>query len=830
MKRKILIAVVAAITVIASLLAITVISASADTPAPTLSIKSNTLELKNAVFMNFKVLAENVEDTSDVSLLVWHEAPEKYEKGTENAVLSSIRTEDDTGYLVFQYNDLAAKDMTKIIYVCAYVEADGEGYYSNPVKFSIYQYAYNILTSSSQSEELKALVLSMLDYGAKAQVHFNHNTDFLANAAIAKVKVVNGTHADGMKTGYFSEGTQITVTANEPEEGYVFSHWEDSSGKTVGTEATLVIESCVSETYTAVMKVKTETVDGLIYTLLDDGTYEVSGIEATDTTELVIPAKVNNKDVTKIGDQAFRNCTSLTSVTIPAGVTSIGEYAFSGCTSLADIVIPDSVTSIGGHAFARCSNLKRVNISDIAAWCNIDFLPSYVGEVYFPQHTNPLGQGALLYLDGELVTNLVIPNDVQKVKKYAFYGCESLISVTFENGVSGIGEYSFSACERLASITLPDSITYIHGSAFIGCSGMQKVNISSLSAWLNIELDQTKINNSSSSGSDSKTPLDQGAGLYIDGELVTDIVIPEGIKNIPSYSFYGYDSLKSVTISDSVTSIGDFAFYGCTSLTSITIPQNITNVGTDVFGYCLQIQHIYISDISAWITGDSYGIPANSGAKLYLDGELVTDLVIPEGVEFIGVSAFNGIHSITSVTIPSSVKNIDDYAFANCSNLESVTIGKGVETIGVNPFANCNKLETITVDKDNSFYHVAGNCLIETKTKTLVGGCNTSVIPTDGSVTSIAESAFDYCTELESIVIPDSVESIGYKAFYRCSALTNITIGKGVTYIDDNAFDSCKRLNDVYYRGTEEEWLTNVVIRSGNDYLISATIHYNYQG
>ena len=175
----------------------------------------------------------------------------------------------------------------------------------------------------------------------------------------------------------------------------------------------------------------------------------------------------------------------------------------------------------------------------------------------------------------------------------------------------------------------------------------------------------------------------------------------------------------------------------------------------------------------------------------------VKEVVIGNNVSVIPNNAFKGCDSLISVTIGDSVTSIEDGAFSGCYSLTSVIIPDGVTSIGYGAFDSCTSLETITVDSGNSVYHSAGNCLIETATKTLIAGCKNSVIPDDGSVTSIGNSAFCDCDSLTSVTIPDSVTSIGSYAFFGCDSLTSVTIGDSVTSIGIYAFSGCDSLTSV---------------------------------
>lgn len=428
------------------------------------------------------------------------------------------------------------------------------------------------------------------------------------------------------------------------------------------------------------------TVDGksLAVTAVGDGAF----MNCTGLTSVTIPSTVKT-----IGRQAFRNCSGLSRVVIPDHVTVIGEQAFAHCVSLEQVTIPASLSAVDFDAFEGCEGMQAVDISDVAAWCAVNFSNSNSNPLFFARH---------LLLDGKEVTRLVIPSNAAAVGRAAFINCTSLRELVVEEGVQSLERMSFCYCDNLTSVTLPStlttlarsafyectslprvelpqglqtigsvafyncaalqevtipaSVTSIGAQAFEACDSLNAVHIADLTAWCRINFDDEKAN-----------PLMCAGHLFLNGETFDRLVLPAGIDTIRSYAFAGDMDLKRVDFPSGVSIISDGAFMRCRNLETLKLNNELQHIGSNAFKGC--------SSLAA--------------------------VTIPDKVETMGEGAFNNCSAMKYIAFGESIKDIGKNMCDGCKSLESLVIGSQVETIGIMAFYSCRNLTSVTCKASN---------------------------------------------------------------------------------------------------------------------------------
>ena len=336
--------------------------------------------------------------------------------------------------------------------------------------------------------------------------------------------------------------------------------------------------------------------EGLYYNVTDTGEIEITGCYEY-VRKVNIPIEIDGKSVTSIGSSAFYDCTSLTEITIPDSVTSIRECAFYDCTSL-----------------------KNVYISDINAWFEIDF---------DDLDSNPMCNGANLYCNGELVTEVAIPDSMESIGSYVFSYCTSLTKITIPDSVTSIGQYAFCGCTSLTEITIPDSVTSIGQYAFCGCTSLTEITIPDSVTHIENHTFDDCTSLRSVTFLSPKTGIEEGAFSDCNADMkfitedtydqkgeaasvatnVTQLTVKHKEGKIPAGAYEGSKRLKEVTLEEGITLIEDDAFANCDNLEKIVIPKSVTGIRYTAFTYDTKLTMYGYKDTYAERYADMLGFP-----------------------------------------------------------------------------------------------------------------------------------------------------------------------------------------------------------------------------
>ena len=491
------------------------------------------------------------------------------------------------------------------------------------------------------------------------------------------------------------------------------------------------------------------TIDVLPYTFsLDEETNEYAITKYYgNKEEETIPETFNSEKIAIIGQETFKNCISLTSITIPSSLTSFGNSSFYACNNLLNVYYGGTIES----------------------WCNISFSNTYSNPMYYAEHFYMKNEEGNWYE----VTEIVIPNTITEIDSNQFYGFENVTSIIIPESVTSIESCAFGNCSAITSIEISENVQSIGIRAFENCSSLMDVYYrGTIESWCNF-LFQDNYRESS--------PMYYAKHFYMKNEEdnwyeVTEIVIPNTITKIGNYQFCGFENITRITIPNSVTSIEAYAFSNCRSLINIEIPDSVISIGTAAFRSCESLINITIPES---VTGTLYYTFANCSS--------LTSITIPSGVTKILDYAFSDCESLEKIIIPEGVTSIGRYAFYNCSSLSSVIIPSGVTSIEQSAFELCINLTDIEIPE--SVTNIGGMVFYSCKSLTSIE------IPE--SVTSIGYGTFYSCDSLTNITIPESVTSIDSRAFAGCKNLINIEIPEGVTTIKERTFAGCSSLTSV---------------------------------
>ncbi len=460
------------------------------------------------------------------------------------------------------------------------------------------------LAFATRSNAIPTLALSITETGKNTISFLITENDEKNFGEISEIQIVGGEGnivADSVNNREFSNllpNTEYTIQVK-----YVYN-LNDGLG-----EQMVVYKS--ESVYTQIEQ------DYLDYEIAQDGV-TITGLKDKSIVNVVLPETIQGVPVVKIADFVFSQIALLQTVEIPATITYFGEFAF-----------------------YASKNLTEVNyLGSIEQWCKIQF-----GNPYSPYYqmysmtANPLFNGANLYINGEKVTELIIPSEIIEIKSL-FSGCTSLVKVTIPLGVTALSDSVFYGCSNLESIELPSSVISIGYMAFQGCSSLKKIelpaNLKSI-----------------------------GGNAFMDCVNLESIEIPSNVVFIDIDAFSRCENLKSVNFekNSQLTSIGKYAFMDCSSLESIEIPAKVTTLGERSFEGCDNLMRVTFAEHSQ-LTSIEYGV--------FFGCSSLESIEIPAKVITLGERSFEGCYNLMSVVIPDSVTTIGDSAFNWWGNLKSV--------------------------------------------------------------------------------------------------------------------------------------------------------------
>ena len=513
---------------------------------------------------------------------------------------------------------------------------------------------------------------------------------------------------------------------------------------------------------------------------------------------------------------------NLKSVKFGSGLKTIGNYAFYGNRSLETVQFSGkNLTSIGEDAFRDCMALTKLNLTGndavicARAFCNNDALK----EVTL-SGVKTIGYNA--FGGDDALKSADLGEDLISIDSYAFQSCSNLETVTLPESLTTINNDAFRDCSKLASIEIPNKVTKLNDNTFANCTSLKNVSIGSGCA----SISSTAFLNSNAI--EKITVAGDNANYSsVDGALLN--------KEKTSIVLYPKSKSGEFVIPDTVTSIADYAFDNAPKLTKVTIGENVKSVGTGAFRNCNSLETVIFKDSDTVqktigdyafnncpaLTEVDFGNAVKSiGNYAFMVDKLLESIEFPDSLESIGYCAFScyrgGTYStyvasnLKSVKFGSGLKTIGNYAFYGNRSLETVQFsGKNLTSIGEDAFRDCMALTKLNLTGNDAVICARAFCNNDALKEVTLSGVKTIGYNAFGGddalksadlgegLISIDSYAFQSCSNLETVSLPESLTTINSYAFQSCSKLTSIDIPNKVTKIDDNTFSNCPSLKNV---------------------------------
>lgn len=536
-------------------------------------------------------------------------------------------------------------------------------------------------------------------------------------------------------------------------------------------------------------------------------------------------------NITNIGAYAFDYCVNLTSISIPDSVISIGAYSFYGCDGLRGITIPKNVTGIGASAFAGCCNLSAVTISGSVTSIGASAFAGCTSltAISIPDSVTSIGEGAfdntgvdisqIAFRRGSCGTNLkwaLLGNHQLRIygtgamtdfsaSSAPWYNQrEDIVEVVLSDGVSGIGDYAFVGCKALKSVVLADSVSRIGKHAFAQCSGVSGLDLGKITEIGEFAFEQSGLTELRISGGATITI---GNDAFAGCAALKTVRLEQCTLNAGDRIWKGCAGLETVMISAGFTEIGSSLFADCTTLSQLTLTGNCSAIGAYQFSGCTALTDIRIPN--GVIELGSYAFQNCTG---------ITEITLPDSVTAIQAGVFSGCRGLEKIQFSKQLESIGDLAFQNCNLFTSLIIPDSVTSMGNGVFSGCNKLESLTLpfvgsskepekaSQETLFAYIFGtvNYAEASVVKQYYSDSGYSTYYLPDSLTRVTVTggkllygAFDHCSNIKQLSIPDTVTSIAPYVFRDCKGLDHIEIADGVTEIGKYAFSGCSGLTGI---------------------------------